>query len=839
MRLLVAEDDSDCRLLVTTNLARWGYEVVVARDGGEAWALLSAPDRPRLAIVDWMMPGMDGLELCRRVRADALRTPLYLIVLTARTRTEDVVAALQAGADDFVTKPFRREELQARVQVGVRTVALQQSLAERVMQLEDASRQVEQWTTVLQANEARLRALIETAKDGIVTFDLDGIVRDFNPAAEAMSGWSRAEALGQPVAEVLLPPRLHAEHASWLGRFRASGDPVLLTPAFETTGRRRDGAEFPIELSVAAIRLPDTTLLSAIVRDVTERRRLELELRHAQKLESVGRLAAGIAHEINTPIQFVGDNARFLADGFASLRGVLEKYRAFRATAAGVVDTGLVRAVREAERAADLAYLEEEIPKAIDQTLEGVHRVATIVRAMKEFGHPPQGGRARHRPGAGHRARRSGREARRHHRLRERARARHDVHHPAAPAARRRPVGAGRGMRRILFVDDEPRVLEGLRRLLRSRRGEWELVFAHGATAALEALAAAGADVIVSDIRMPGMDGGSLLAHVQKEYPSVVRIVLSGDTDIGITFRALPVAHQFLTKPCEPEILQEVIERAVNLRALLDDEQLRRMVGEMETLPSVPRVYSELTRVLADPEADLTAVVKVVERDVAIYAKILQLVNSAFFGLARRVTSIQQAVNCIGTSMLRTLVLSVEVFRAFDGVGTVPGFSLEGVQDHGLAVARLAGRLLADKRQGESAFMAGMLHDVGQLILATRLPEHFGEALARVRRSGTALHAVEQELLGVTHAELGAYLLGLWGLPYPVVEAVAHHHVPTRVSQSRFDILSAVHVANLLVREQAERSPSALDEPYLAALGVGDRLPAWRQLAAEQADAGA
>src|SRR5262245_25118410 len=168
VRLLVAEDDFDCRQLLTANLGRWGFEVVIARDGAEAWEILAGPERPPLAIIDWMMPGLNGLELCRRARTSIDPASLYIVVLTARTRTEDVVAALGAGADDYVTKPFRPEELQARVQVGVRTVALQQSLAERVAQLEDTSRQVEQWTTVLQESEARLRALVETAKDGIV-----------------------------------------------------------------------------------------------------------------------------------------------------------------------------------------------------------------------------------------------------------------------------------------------------------------------------------------------------------------------------------------------------------------------------------------------------------------------------------------------------------------------------------------------------------------------------------------------------------------------------------------------------------------------------------------------
>jgi HD-like signal output (HDOD) protein len=388
-------------------------------------------------------------------------------------------------------------------------------------------------------------------------------------------------------------------------------------------------------------------------------------------------------------------------------------------------------------------------------------------------------------------------------------------------------------MRRILFVDADPLVLDGFKRLLRTRRSEWEMLFIPRATEALETLGSEPVDVLVSDFRMSGMDGGTLLAHVQKEFPSVVRIVLSGDTDVGVALRALPVAHQFLTKPCDPDILLEVIERAANLRLLLDDQQLRCTVGELETLPSLPRVYSELTRVLANPDANLNDVVRVVEQDVAIYAKILQLVNSSFFGLARRVTSIQHAVNTIGTAMLRNLVLSVEVFRAFDVGKAVPGFSLEKLQAHGLRVARLASRLVVDRRQTESAFVGGMLHDVGRLILVTRLPAFLSRAIAHSRETGIELHRVERELLGVTHAELGAYLLGLWGLPYPVVESVAHHHDPRRVVQSRFDVLAAVHVADQLARELDAKGTHAVDEHYLETLGMTSRLPAWRALAAE------
>jgi DNA-binding response OmpR family regulator len=144
VRILIAEDDpTSCRLLEAT-VTRWGYRVVVARDGLEAWRVLQEADPPSLAVLDWMMPGMDGTEVCRRVREAACATPPYLILLTAKGQREDVVTGLEAGADDYVTKPFDRAELRARLEVGVRVVSLRRALADRVRALEEALSQVKQ-----------------------------------------------------------------------------------------------------------------------------------------------------------------------------------------------------------------------------------------------------------------------------------------------------------------------------------------------------------------------------------------------------------------------------------------------------------------------------------------------------------------------------------------------------------------------------------------------------------------------------------------------------------------------------------------------------------------------
>ncbi len=393
-------------------------------------------------------------------------------------------------------------------------------------------------------------------------------------------------------------------------------------------------------------------------------------------------------------------------------------------------------------------------------------------------------------------------------------------------------------MKRILFVDDEPRVLEGLQRMLRPFRKEWDMVFVASGQAALETLFAEEEpfEVIVSDMRMPGMDGATLLKLVQEQYPNLVRIVLSGYSEMEAALRAVPVAHQFLAKPCDPATLKSVIERASSLHALLNDEAIRGIVSSMDSLPACPQAYTALLQALADPNAGLREVADLVERDLALTAKCMQLVNSAFFGLARRVNSIHQAVTYLGAGMLRTLVLTVEVFREAEG-RRFPGFSLEGLQTHCLLTARLASGLIEDKQASDDAFMAAMLHDIGKIVLATRLPDRFRALLSEQRARKQPLHVVEQEIHGVTHAEIGAYLLGLWGLPYPIVEAVAHHHAPTRVPQEGFGVLGAVYVANLLCAEGTEHlsAPEALDDAYLDALGVRERLPAWRARAAELA----
>jgi HD-like signal output (HDOD) protein/CheY-like chemotaxis protein len=379
--------------------------------------------------------------------------------------------------------------------------------------------------------------------------------------------------------------------------------------------------------------------------------------------------------------------------------------------------------------------------------------------------------------------------------------------------------------------------------MLRSQRHDWEMAFAPGGEAALALMEASPFDVIVSDMRMPGMDGATLLWRVREAHPEVVRIVLSGHTELSTALRVVPVAHQFLDKPCDAEMLRVAIERACHLKALLSDESIRRTVTALGDLPSVPRTYEALTRALADPDASLQLVAKIIEQDVGISAKVLQLVNSAFFGLTHSMTSIQSAVSYLGINTLKNLVLSVEIFRAFKPQKDLPGFSLERLQHHAQLTAQIAARLPVPKHLADIALVAGMLHDVGKLILAWKISAHFESMLAEAQEANCPVHQVEERHNGFSHAEIGAYLLGLWGLPYTVVEAVALHHGPNRVPHQNFDAISVVYAANLLAHERekssgGERADYVLDnyQEEFARLGILDKIPEWRALAAEVPD---
>ena len=279
---------------------------------------------------------------------------------------------------------------------------------------------------------------------------------------------------------------------------------------------------------------------------------------------------------------------------------------------------------------------------------------------------------------------------------------------------------------RVVFVDDEPALLHGLQHVLHALRRRWDMRFARGGEEALALLEAGPADVVVTDVRMPGMSGLDLLREVRRRWPQTARLVLSGRIDLAVVAQASAVAHRYLLKPCAPEQLRGAIERAVGLQAALASEPLRRVTGALASLPAGPSVYQALSLALIDPAVEVDRLVEIVSANVAMSERVLHFVNSAYYGLARKVSSIGEAIVLLGTETLRHLALTLEVFAAFPGAaGSQAAF--EEQERHALLTARIARRLartppLGSPALAETAFAAGLLHDCGKLVLLDRLP---------------------------------------------------------------------------------------------------------------------
>lgn len=388
-------------------------------------------------------------------------------------------------------------------------------------------------------------------------------------------------------------------------------------------------------------------------------------------------------------------------------------------------------------------------------------------------------------------------------------------------------------MNRILFVDDEPHVLAGLRRMLRSRREVRDMRFGDGPAAALQLMEQEPVDVIVSDFRMPGLDGGQLLADVRRRHPDVARLILSGHTAERDLMRVVTIAQQFLTKPSEPDELVAAIERALRLRHELDGEQVRAEVSGVHALPSPPSTFLDLVEALEAPDSDARRVAGVLERDVALAAKVLQLVNSSFFAPGSRVTSLEAAVVRLGIHTIRSLILIDEVAQAFRVPDGVSSEWLSLLNAHAFETARLARRLAAPEAR-DDAFSAGLLHECGQLVLAVCRPGVFAAHLQFREREARPLLDIEQETFGVTHAQAGAYLLSLWGFHLEIVEAAAHHAEPGSLELSGpLSVHSAVRLAHRLVESERIRLCTApgdtwVDDALLERAGVLDVVRSWR-----------
>jgi HD-like signal output (HDOD) protein/CheY-like chemotaxis protein len=358
-------------------------------------------------------------------------------------------------------------------------------------------------------------------------------------------------------------------------------------------------------------------------------------------------------------------------------------------------------------------------------------------------------------------------------------------------------------MKNILFVDDEINILNGLRRMLHSKKKEWHMHFVLTGQEALDLLESERFDAIVSDMRMPCMNGAQLLSKVMEKYPRITRIALSGYSDTQMILESIKATHLFISKPTDFETLSCAIERSLSIQEILDDSKLCDFISGIHSLPCVPEIYNKLVEELNSSDASIDSVGKIIEQDMSMSVKLLQIVNSAYFGLAREIDSPSQAAAHLGLDIIKSLVLSIKVFESFEDESN--SGKLTRIYSRSQAAAQLAtviGKAEGfDKRECNQLLISGLLQDVGELVICKYFPKALQEELAINSDKDIALQLEHQrKVLGVSHEQIGAYILHLWGIPFPIVECVAFHQGGVaEIDLDNLKLSDIIYIANLIV----------------------------------------
>jgi putative nucleotidyltransferase with HDIG domain len=339
------------------------------------------------------------------------------------------------------------------------------------------------------------------------------------------------------------------------------------------------------------------------------------------------------------------------------------------------------------------------------------------------------------------------------------------------------------------------------------------------------------ADIVISDLVMPEMTGQEFMAAVTREHPETMRIVISAHEDQLTVAQSLMFGHRYFTKPFDFKNLAAVLKRICHLKHQVGSEKLKRVITGLGALPTPPKIYQRLSRAVHSPYSTMEEIGEIVQEDPGLTLKLLQISNSVYFGMARKVVTPMEAVQIVGLEILRALVLCIHAFKFYQDK-QLKSISAAELWDHSLRTASAARKLSKYENLSdlacEEAYVSGLLHDIGKLVLAANADEDYQEIMNRSHREGTPVDQIEWEVFGATHAQIGAYLLGLWGLPEPVVSNVELHHSLELNANSGFTPAAAIHIAQFL--ERSTNRISQLDTRFLKQIGVENRLSDWERV---------
>lgn len=386
----------------------------------------------------------------------------------------------------------------------------------------------------------------------------------------------------------------------------------------------------------------------------------------------------------------------------------------------------------------------------------------------------------------------------------------------------------------VLFVDDEPLMRELYSMVGAALGDNFQITTLPTAKDALDFLQSSSVDVIVSDLAMPGMSGHELMTTVCREHPEAMRILISAHDDQLTVAQSLMVGHRYFNKPFDVRNLAAVLKRICHLKHQVGSGKLKRVISGLGALPTPPAIYQKLSRAVNSPYSTIEEIGAIVQEDPGLTLKLLQISNSAYFGTSRKIVTPGEAVQIVGLEILRALVLCIHAFKFFQDK-KLKSLSVTELWDHSIRTASAARKLARYENLPaelcEETFVTGLLHDIGKLVLAANADSEYSEIMERSRREGTPVDQIEWESFGSTHAQIGAYLLGLWGLPETIVSNVELHHSLELNPQPGFTPAAAIHVAQFL-----ERSPnriSQLDTRFLKQIGVENRISEWERVLQE------
>lgn len=387
----------------------------------------------------------------------------------------------------------------------------------------------------------------------------------------------------------------------------------------------------------------------------------------------------------------------------------------------------------------------------------------------------------------------------------------------------------------VLFISDEPEILTSAKRILYLNHYDWKMLQATTTAAALKLLEEHPVRVIVWDISQPAAGKQEFLVTVKNRWPQSVRIVLADPSVCDANCMASGLVHQFLQKPCPADVVIQTIEKAFQTEDVIDDSNLKNILVQLKTIPSQPSAYTQIVEEIKKSDVSTATVGKIISQDVSMSAKILHLVNSAFFSLPQTIIDPTQAVVMLGVETIRDLVLAIGIFSQFD-LSKQEKFELNNLWNHSQRTSSLAKTIVTqcggNKQQINHALIAGLVHDIGKLVLADNLPDQYEAFMKKCPKQKTSLYEVEIAEMGTSHAHIGAYLLGVWGLPDPIIQGVIGHHNLWVTGQKPSIVTLAVHIANVLDYQTHPLVDSIIPIPTLGtaeveAYNMRSRLDEW------------